>query len=68
MNAPGGPLARFTGSESRRALPKLAGLADRKAALRKAAKAYLEHDRTVLAKRRKSLARRLESHAKEGRR
>ena len=68
MNAPGGPLARFTGSESRRALPKLAGLADRKAALRKAAKAYLEHDRTVLAKRRKSLARRLESHAKEARR
>ncbi|MDQ4048969.1 MAG: MlaD family protein [Actinomycetota bacterium] len=68
MNAPGGPLARFTGAEGRRALPKLASLADRKAALRKAGEAYLKHDRTVLEKGRERRARALEKLTKEARR
>ena len=68
LNAPGGALAKFTGDEGRGALPKLASVADRKDSLRKAAAAYMKHDRTVLAKERKSLAAKLKKLAKERRR
>ncbi len=68
MNAPGGPLSRFTGAQSRRAVPRLAGLADRKSALRKAGRAYLKHDRTVLQKERKRLSARFKKLARKARR
>ncbi len=68
MNAPGGPLSRFTGAQSRRAVPRLAGLADRKSALRKAGKDYLKYDRTVLQKERKRLSSRFKKLARKARR
>ena len=68
LNAPGGPLAQFTGAKANRVLPKLAGLGERKAALRKAGKKFLEYDRDVLGKQRKRLLRKFKKLAKERRR
>lgn len=67
MNAPGGPLATFTGAR-RGGLPKLAGLGERRSALRKAGKALLRHDRRVLEPKRERLARTLKKLARRAKR
>ncbi len=68
LNAPGGPLAKFTDARGRGKLPRLKSLASRQAALRKAAKGYGEYERTVLAKKQKRFDRAFRKLAREGRR
>ena len=68
LNAPGGALATFTGADSTRRLPKLGSLADRRAALLKAGKAFRKYDRTVLERKRDRFQRALKKLTKGARR
>ena len=68
LNAPGGALTQFTGDESKRALPKLGSLAQRRAALLKAGKTYRKYDRTVLERKRDRFQQALKKLAKRAKR
>ncbi len=63
MNAPGGPLARFTSARDSRKLPKLPSKATQRSALVKAAKGFRTFERTTLAGKKKRLERDLKKLA-----